>query len=131
MHENKTLRMERMINRFAMGFENSIMDVNEHSRRFLAMKRARFISLVVFLIVISSGTLLFAQDSSSRDPSAAEIVGDVLWVRPLGFIGTAAKALTYVITLPIAKSLNREEEAKEFLIEDPYYYYFKRPLGEY
>jgi hypothetical protein len=64
------------------------------------------------------------------DLSGAEVVGDVLWVRPLGILQTALQAPAFVISLPVTIPLKKTEEAKEFLITYPYNYYFKRPLGE-
>ena len=86
--------------------------------------------LIVFSLVFSFNGLLFAKDDSSGDLSTAEVVGDVLWVRPLGFMKTALGAAAFVISLPVTIPLKKADEAKEFLITPPYYYYFKRPLRE-
>lgn len=93
------------------------------------MKRM-IIFLMVSFLVLSFNGLLFAKDDSSGDLSTAEVVGDVLWVRPLGFMGTILGATAFVISLPVTIPLKKTEEAKEFLITYPYNYYFKRPIGE-
>jgi hypothetical protein len=58
-------------------------------------------------------------------------VGDVLWVRPLGFLKTASGTIAFVISLPVTMPLKKADGAKEFLITYPYNYYFKRPIGEF
>ena len=93
------------------------------------MKRM-IIFLMVSLLVLSFTGTLFAKDESTADLSVPEIVGDVLWVRPLGFLQTALGATFFVISLPVTIPLKKMDEAKEFLITYPYYYYFQRPLGE-
>jgi hypothetical protein len=80
--------------------------------------------------VLSLNNLLFAKDDSPGDLSVAEVVGDVLWVRPLGFMQTALGAAAFVVSLPVTIPLKKVDEARDFLITYPYHYYFKRPLGE-
>jgi hypothetical protein len=93
------------------------------------MKRM-IIFLMVSLLVLSFNGLLFAKDESTADLSVPEIVGDVLWVRPIGLLQTALGAPFFVISLPVTIPLKKVDEAKEFLITYPFYYYFKRPLGK-
>lgn len=91
----------------------------------------RFITaLTISLFLLSSTALVLATDDSIEGPSKLEVVGDVLWIRPIGFIQTGLGAVAYVISLPVTISLKKTDEAKEFLITFPYNYYFKRPLGE-
>jgi hypothetical protein len=86
--------------------------------------------LMTFSLVFFFSTLLSAKDDSSGDLSAPEVVGDVLWVRPLGFMQMALGATAFVISLPVTVPLRKTDEAKEFLITYPYYYFVKRPLRE-
>ena len=93
------------------------------------MKRTIILIMISFF-VLSAYAPGFASDNSSGDPSVADIVGDVLWIRPWGFLGTAFEAIAYVVSLPVTTHLKKTKEAEEFLIQDPYNFYFKRPLGE-
>jgi len=86
--------------------------------------------LMVFFFVLSFNGLLFAKDEPIGDLSAPEVVGDLVWVRPLGFMNIGLGAMFYVISLPVTTPLKKADEAKEFLITYPYNYYFKRPLRE-
>jgi hypothetical protein len=93
------------------------------------MKRI-IILLIISFFVLSFNLLVFAEDNSSKDPSIGEVLGDILWIRPLGVIGTLMGATAYVISLPVTAPLKKTNEASQILIKDPYNYYFKRPLGE-
>lgn len=86
--------------------------------------------LMVSFFVLSFNGFVFAKGEPTGDLSTPEVVGDVLWVRPLGFMNIGLGALFYVISLPVTVPLNKADEAKEFLITYPYYYYSKRPLRE-
>ncbi|MGA2315364.1 MAG: hypothetical protein ABSG71_03165 [Thermodesulfobacteriota bacterium] len=86
--------------------------------------------LMVSFFVLSFNGFVFAKDEPTGDLSTPEVVGDVLWVRPLGFMNIGLGALFYVISLPVTVPLKKADEAKEFLITYPYDYYFKRPLRE-
>jgi len=94
------------------------------------MKRMITFSMVSFL-VLSFNAPLSAQDVFSGDLSTAEVVADLLWARPLGFMKTALGATAFVISLPVTIPLKKNEEAKEFLITYPYNYHVKRPIGKY
>ena len=86
--------------------------------------------LMVSFFMLSFNAFVFATDEPAGDLSTPEVVGDLLWVRPLGCLHVGLGAMAYVISLPVTVPLNKEDEAKEFLITYPYYYYFKRPLRE-
>ncbi len=93
------------------------------------MKRMLTFSTILLAVFVFNG-LLFAQDNSSGDLSTPEVVGDLLWVRPLGILQIAMGATAFVLSLPVTLPLNKAEEAKEFLITYPVYYFIKRPLRE-
>ena len=94
------------------------------------MKRMLIFFLTVSFFVVSFNAFVFANDEPVGDLSMPEVVGDLLWVRPLGFMNVGLGAMAYVISLPVTLPLKKADEAKEFLITYPYYYYFKRPLRE-
>jgi len=85
---------------------------------------------MVLSFAFSSYGLLFAKDDSSGDLSTPEVVGDLLWVRPLGIMQIALGATAFVISLPATIPLKKTDQAKEFLMMYPYYYFLKRPLRE-
>ncbi len=85
---------------------------------------------MVSLFVLSLTASVLAKDEPAGDLSTPEVVGDLLWVRPLGAVHVGLGALSYVISLPVTLPLKKADEAKEFLITYPFYYYFQRPLRE-
>jgi hypothetical protein len=98
-------------------------------KRRIKMKRMIMMLLVSFF-VLSFNASVFAKDEPAGDLSTPEVVGDLLWVRPLGIMQLGLGAMFYVISLPVTKPLKKADEAKEFLITYPSYYYIKRPLRE-
>lgn len=93
------------------------------------MKRMMIFLMVSFLLFSFTG-LVFAKDDSPGELSTPEVVGDVLWIRPLGFMHIALGATAFIVSLPVTMPLRKADEAKEFLLTYLYYYYFKRPLRE-
>jgi len=93
------------------------------------MKRM-IVFLMVCFFVLSSNAFVLAKDEPSGDLSTPEVVGELLWVRPIGFMRVGLGAIFYVISLPVTLPLKKADEAKEFLITYRYNYYFKRPLRE-
>lgn len=91
----------------------------------------KFVVLVIITLVgLSMGVPVFAEERSSPNPSAQDIVEDILYIRPLGFVRVIIEAVAFGISLPVTAPLKKVDEAKEFLIEDPYSFTFERPLGE-
>ena len=88
------------------------------------------ILIMAFCFVFSWTFPVLAEDGSSKGPSTGEIIGDVLWIRPLGVIGAALGYTAYVISYPVTSYFKETNEAREVLITDPCNYYLKRPLGE-
>jgi hypothetical protein len=115
---------------FEMVIHNYKTRIQIRHKRRLPMKRIILTFLMVFSLAFSSNGLLFAEDDASGDLSMPEVVGDVLWVRPLGVMHIALGATAFVISLPATIPLKKTAEAKEFLITYPYYYFLKRPLRE-
>ena len=93
------------------------------------MKRIITFLIVSFLVVYFSGPL-FADDNPLGKPSTVDVVGDVLVIRPVGFIEIAFNSLIFVISLPVTIPLKETKYAEEVLIRDPYNFYFNRKLGE-
>jgi len=87
------------------------------------------ILLAILCVVFSFNHLVWAGNGSQEQPSAEDLIGDAIWVRPFAVIGTVIEAVAFVVSYPVTKSLGWEKEAHEFLIQDPYQNTFERPLG--
>jgi hypothetical protein len=88
------------------------------------------IFLTAIFIVMSFSASVFAKDEYAGGLSTPEVVGDLLWVRPLGFMRVGLGAIFYVVSLPVTMPLKKAGDARDFLITYPHDYYFKRPLRE-
>ena len=93
------------------------------------MKKAGAV-LMVSLFVLSSNGLLFANDNPFGKPSVGDVLGDILCIRPVGFVELAFNSLFFVISLPVTIPLKKTDEAEDFFIKGPYNFYFNRKLGE-
>jgi hypothetical protein len=85
--------------------------------------------LCLFIILFFSGSV-FAEDRSSSSPSMLDIVGDVLCIRPLGFVRVIIEAAAFGVSFPVTTRLKKVDAAREFLIKDPYSFHIERSLGE-
>ena len=86
--------------------------------------------LIMILLGLSISVPAFAEDRSSPGPCVTDIVEDVLWIRPMGFVRMVLEAVAFGVSLPVTGPLKKVDEASEFLIKDPYAFVFERPVGE-
>jgi hypothetical protein len=93
------------------------------------MVMGKIFILVLFIVLFFIGPV-FAGDRSSNGPSVRDILGDILWIRPLGFARVIIEAVAFGVSLPVTAPLKKVDAASEFLIKDPYSFAFERPLGE-
>jgi len=100
---------------------------NRKSEKEMVMKK---IFILLLFLVLSFSAPVFAEDQSSGGPSVKDIVDDVLWIRPLGFVRLILEAVAFGVSLPATVPLGKVDEASEFLIKDPYSFVFERPVGE-
>jgi hypothetical protein len=89
-----------------------------------------FTFLLISLLVISFNTFAFAEDQSSRTPSAGAVVADILVLRPIGLAGFLLGTMAFVISLPVTIPFNSSHEAAKVLVLEPCRYTFKRPFGK-
>lgn len=93
------------------------------------MRGMILIFLATFFVFSFTG-VLFADDNGFQKASLGDILGDVLVIRPLGFIEIAVNSFLFVISLPVTIPLKETGDAEEWLIKEPYEFYFNRRLGE-
>jgi hypothetical protein len=102
------------------------------------MKKVLLCWLSLFLVV---GLSLSAHGQSSSEPAdddavqrqesppAIMIIGDLVVIRPLGVIFTAAGVLGTVASLPFTVPSRSVGTVAQKLIADPFTFTFTRPLG--
>ena len=88
--------------------------------------------VIVTLIVIPFGSSALAQEYfESKEPEGGEMIYDTVVLRPVGMIATAVGSVFFILSLPFSALSDNVDDAKEKLIEDPFRFTFKRPLGEF
>ena len=93
----------------------------------------RMIMLIIALVLLFVNTGVFAANQTPRasaKPSAAEIIADIVVLRPAGFIGTILGTAGFVVTLPVTLPTKKTDSASKMLIITPFDYTFNRPLGK-
>ncbi|MFT5351564.1 MAG: hypothetical protein ACI9MF_002387 [Gammaproteobacteria bacterium] len=86
-------------------------------------------ALILFTTLCVPSTLLAAQDGCSTSASAEKMAADVIFIRPLGLVGTAVGSVVYVVSLPFTLLGGNAGEAGKKLVVEPASYTFARPLG--
>ncbi|HIJ69028.1 MAG TPA: hypothetical protein HPP57_05955 [Deltaproteobacteria bacterium] len=67
---------------------------------------------------------------STAEPPGEFIIIDVLFLRPLGLASMAVGAGTAALIRPWSESSNSEDRVQKELLQKPYWYTFRRPLGD-
>jgi len=93
------------------------------------MKKIRMFLIVLLVVISYSQPLWAAEDEYSEAPAPWEIVGDILWLRPIGFIGTVISGAAYAVSLPVTIPNKESQETMSSLFKDYSYFTFERPLG--
>ncbi|NPU84560.1 MAG: hypothetical protein HPY65_08715 [Syntrophaceae bacterium] len=97
----------------------------------------RFLSVVIVLLLISAMSLpVFARetpdDRPAPEPQMEEIPAfiDVVFLRPVGLVACVAGLAATVLALPFALPSGSMDKVTKALINEPFYFTFKRPIGE-
>lgn len=88
-----------------------------------------FIFFLISLMVVNLSTFVFANDSSSENPSPGVVVADIVF-RPVGLAGFIVGTIAFVASLPVTIPFNSTHEAAKVLVMEPYRYTFERPSWE-
>ena len=82
--------------------------------------------------VLGIAAALMAQPAWAQDetPSGADMVVDLVVMRPLGVLGVVLGCAAFVVALPFTVPSGSVDAAAEKLVRQPIRYTFKRPLGE-
>jgi hypothetical protein len=96
-----------------------------------AVRKILILLLILVLGLISTPIAWAAStyDPYEEQPQTWEVVGDALWLRPIGFLGTVVSASAYVVSLPLLKADKGAEKTMDTLVKDYQDFTFERPLG--
>ena len=97
------------------------------------IKQSTGLFIIVALLFLSSTTPVFAQNTSKdwNERSGEKMAFDLVILRPVGIVGTAAGTVVYVISLPFSLLGKNHQEAFENMVKEPAQYTFTRPLGDF
>jgi len=87
----------------------------------------KLLSILLVTIMLFSAAPAFA---ASSDIDATDVVIDAIFLRPLGLVSTAFGSIFFVATLPISAITSSVGTTFDLLVEDPFVYTFRRPLGQ-
>ncbi len=91
------------------------------------MKKTSILSLVLVLGFMMISTA-WAGEPYNEKPEAWEVIGDILWLRPIGFIGTVVSASAYVVSYPVLAFDRKAEGTMDSLVKEYQSFTFERPL---
>ena len=91
-----------------------------------------FMALMLVLGSLSMATSASAGETYEFNdkPGGGDMLLDMVFMRPLMLVATAAGAVSFVVTLPFSALGGNVGEAAETLVMEPARYTFVRPLGE-
>ncbi len=87
--------------------------------------KKKLIALLAALILLAG-----AMPAMAANPTDAEIVPDVLLMRPAGLAAIVLGSVIFVIALPVALPSRSVSTAGRKLVLDPIEFTFIRPLGD-
>ena len=85
---------------------------------------------LVTILTVAAPTLTLADERGREAGDDVSIVLDLLVLRPVGVVTTAAGILVFVGSLPISLSTLSVDKAFNALVVTPAHYTFVRKLGE-
>ena len=97
------------------------------------IKQSTVLFIMVALLSLSSTAPVFAQDTGKdwNGRSGEKMAFDLVILRPVGFVGTVAGTVVFVISLPFSLLGKNHQEAFENMVKEPARYTFTRPLGDF
>lgn len=83
------------------------------------------------LILIHAGPGITAQsrfEEGNISPDLA-MAGDILFVRPIGIVGTAVGTALFIVSVPFSAAGGNTKQAFKKMVAEPAKFTFKRPIG--
>ena len=84
------------------------------------------VAILLALMIMLTSSAVFAKDK----PSAGNIIGDMVLLRPIGLCTIVIGTAFFIVTLPIAATSQSTKQTAQVLVADPFKFTFTRPLGE-
>jgi hypothetical protein len=99
------------------------------------MRKSLALVAIAILVITTTGFQAVAQDmvmdmDMGGKGTAEAMIGDLVFMRPLGITATAVGAVLFVVSVPFSLTGMNTGESFERLVADPVEYTFSRPLGD-
>jgi hypothetical protein len=95
------------------------------TRKLLAI-----LTLVAVAVTLTAPPALAAAGEMVIDDASADaMIGDLVFLRPMGLVAIVGGSLAFVLSLPFSALGGNVGEAAQKLVVDPARYTFVRPLG--
>lgn len=101
----------------------------EEYMRNISKKSVTFL-LIALLVFVPFTTTAMAETTDTSEEKFTAMTIDILLVRPLGIVATAVGSAIFVVSLPFSALGGNVKEAGKTLVVEPFFYTFKRRLGE-
>ncbi|MBN1277484.1 MAG: hypothetical protein JXA35_08315 [Deltaproteobacteria bacterium] len=97
------------------------------------LKKLAIIFISTVLLFAASASAVMAKDRFDDERISPDLAmaGDILFVRPLGIVGTAVGTVLFIVSVPFSAAGGNTKEAFKELVAEPAEYTFKRPLGKF
>jgi hypothetical protein len=98
------------------------------------MVKRFIVSFLMLGLIASVNNFAYAAGETQRTsskPSASAIAADIVFLRPIGLIGTILGAAGFIITLPVTIPVKKVDAIGQDLVIAPFHYTFERPLGKF
>jgi len=93
-------------------------------------KLLAILTVVAVAVTFTVPPALAAADDMVIDEASADaMIGDLVFLRPLGLVAMVGGSLAFVLSLPFSALGGNVGEAAQKLVVDPTRYTFVRPLG--
>jgi len=83
------------------------------------------------LIFIPAGSGVMAQSGFDQEKISPDLAmaGDILFVRPIGIVGTAIGTVLFIVSVPFSAAGGNTKQAFQKMVAEPAKFTFKRPIG--
>ena len=85
----------------------------------------------IFIILMASLLFLTSTAAFAQSNTEGNIIGDALFIRPLGLVSIVAGTAIFVVSLPFAAITKSVPKSAKQLVVDPFNYTFDRPIGDF
>jgi hypothetical protein len=83
--------------------------------------------ILLSFVIVFTPVVALALESEQTEAIAA----DTLLMRPIGLASLVVGTSLFIVSFPFSVLGNNVHETQKVLIEDPFNYTFKRPVGEF